>query len=113
MAMMLEPAGWDGGFMWSRVRGGNLSASQLIIRSRRGSNRSAQSRSSSGHRLPEKEEECRENAPSGLTCGEGVSSMLRVGLAPSFRGLGHGPFTAATRVRLPSGSLFWAWFNLR
>ena len=26
-------------------------------------------------------------------------------LAPSSRGLGHGPFTAATRVRIPSGSL--------
>src|SRR5581483_10964848 len=26
-------------------------------------------------------------------------------LAPSSRGLGHGPFKAATRVRIPSGSL--------
>ena len=32
-------------------------------------------------------------------------------LAPSSRGLGHGPFKAATRVRIPSGSGFlWGTF---
>ena len=41
---------------------------------------------------------------SGLLGGPRECDLSRA-LAPSSRGLGHGPFKAATRVRIPSGSL--------
>src|SRR5512133_2463793 len=46
---------------------------------------------------------------SGLLGGLRARERFFPALAPSSRGLGHGPFKAATRVRIPSGSILHVW----